>query len=367
MKPFNRSKLAIARILRPLWALLGWFSPRAPEAGEPRRILVFDFHLIGDIVMLTPLLAALRNAYPRAHIALVAGPWAGDILRGLPYVDELLEFSAPWVKVGQGLAAWNNCRRLLNRLRQKPWDLGLEVRGDVRQILLLALAGARRRIGYDFSGGGGLLTDIVASRPGDRHIAADYHRGICEYLGIWHECEYLPKLQLTAAEQHTANACEPFIGVHFGASLALRIPGAAMLDAFIGELVTHSHGPFVVYHLHETPQISQRLLTKLAERGVSATSWRGGLREFICHVSRCRHLFALDSGPAHIAAALGVTVSVIYGPSLPQMTRPLGRSVRIIDGRILPCRPCDQRQCSNRIFQHCFAPPQAWFGMEEIG
>ncbi len=367
MKPFNPGKLALARMLRPLWAVLGWFFPRAPEAGEPRRILVFDFHLIGDIVLLTPLLAALRAAYPRAHIALVAGPWAGEVLRGLPYIDELVEFSAPWVRYRQGLDAWRNCRRLLLRLRQKQWDLGLEVRGDVRQILLLALAGARRRVGYDFSGGGGLLTDVVASRPGDRHIAADYHRRLCEHLGIWHEREYLPKLMLTTAEQLAAGASEPFIGIHFGASLALRVPGEAMLDVFIGKLAAGSRGPFVVYHLHEAPQLSQRLLAKLVECGVSATSWRGSLREFICHVSRCRHLFALDSGPAHIAAALGVTVSVIYGPSLPQMTRPLGRSVRIIDGRDLPCRPCDQRHCRNPSFQQCFAAPQDWLGMEKGG
>lgn len=367
MKPFNRGKLALARMLRPLWAILGWFFPRLPESVEPRRILVFDFHLIGDIVMLTPLLSALRAAYPRAHIALVAGPWASDVLRGLPYVDELVEFSAPWVKVGQGLDAWRNCRRLLFRLRQTPWDLGLEVRGDVRQILLLALAGARRRVGYDFSGGGGMLTDVVASKPGDMHIAADYHRRLCEYLGIWHEREYLPKLLLTEAEQLEANACEPFIGLHFGASLALRIPGEAMLDAFIRDLAAGSRGPYVVYELHEAPQLSQGLLAKLVECGVAATTWKGSLREFIRHVSRCRHLFALDSGPAHIAAALGVTVSVIYGPSLPQMTRPLGRSVRIIDGRDLPCRPCSQRQCRNKIFQQCFAPPREWLGIDQDG
>lgn len=367
MKPFNHRKIALARLLRPLWAVLGLLFPRAPASGEPRSILVFDFHLIGDIVMLTPLLAALRGAYPRAHIALVAGPWAGEVLQGLPYVDELVEFAAPWVKYGQGLGAWRNCLGLLRRLRQQPWDLGVEVRGDVRQILLLALAGARRRVGYDFSGGGGLLTDVVTPGSGDRHIAADYHRRLCEHLGIWREREYLPQLRLTADEQLAASARGPFIGIHFGASLALRIPGEAMLDAFVSGLAAGSRGPFVVYHLREAPQVSQRLLANLGECGVPATSWAGSLREFICHVSRCRHLYALDSGPAHVAAALGVTVSVIYGPSLPEMTRPLGRSVRIIDGRVLSCRPCDQRRCRNKRFQQCFAPPEDWLGTEKEG
>jgi len=367
MKPFNRNKLAIARLLGPLWSLLGLLFPCEPSSGEPRRILVFDFHLIGDIVMLTPLLAALRSAYPRAHIALVAGPWAGEVLLGLPYVDELVEFAAPWVKYGQGLGAWRNCGRLLLRLRQQSWYLGVEVRGDVRQILLLALAGVRRRVGYGFSGGGGLLTDAVASGPEDRHIAADYHRRLCEHLGIWREREYLPHLRLTPDEQIVASVREPFIGIHFGASLALRIPGETMQDAFVSCVATGSHGPFVVYHLREAPHVSQHLLAKLGECGVPVTLWEGSLREFICHVSRCRHFYALDSGPAHIAAALGVTVSVIYGPSLPEITQPLGRSVRIIDGRVLPCRPCDQRRCRNETFQQCFAPPQGWLEEEREG
>ena len=126
MKPFNRSKLALARLLRPLWSLLGRCFAARPGSAEPHRILVFDFHLIGDIVMLTPLLEALRSAYPRAHIALVAGPWAGDILHGLPYVDEHLVFAAPWVRYGQGLVAWREAWRLLRRLRRTPWDLGLK-------------------------------------------------------------------------------------------------------------------------------------------------------------------------------------------------------------------------------------------------
>jgi len=367
MKPFNRGKLLLARMLRPLWNVLGLFFSRAEVTGEPRSILVFDFHLIGDIVMLTPLLAALRDAYPSAHIALVAGPWAGDVLRGLPYVDELVEFAAPWVKYRQGLVAWRNCWKLLRHLRQHHWDLGLEVRGDVRQILLLALSGARRRVGYDFSGGAALLTDVVASGSGHRHIAADYHRSLCEHLGIWRDREYLPQLCLTGDEQLSASKHEIFTGIHFGASLTLRIPGETMLDDFVTALLARSRGPFVVYHLLEAPRVSQHLLRKLGEDGASVTLWKGSLRDFICQLSRCSHLYALDSGPAHIAAALGVKVSVIYGPSLPEMTRPLGGSVRIIDGRILPCRPCDQRSCSNAQYQQCFAPPQAWLETQQAG
>ena len=367
MKPFNRRKLALARLLRPLWTLLGPLFPRAAVAGVPSRILVFDFHLIGDIVMLTPLLAALRGAYPHAHIALVAGPWAGEILRGLPYLDELVEFSAPWVKYRQGLTGWVNCWNLVRRLRQQRWDLGLEVRGDVRQILLLALAGARRRVGYDFSGGAALLTDVVSSAPDHRHIAADYHRGLCQHLGIWREREFLPRLCLTGDEQGAARKLEPFVGIHFGATLPLRIPGEAMLDDFIAHLAAGSRQPVVVYHLREAPSVSRRLLEKLDEYGVAGTSWAGTLRDFICHLSRCSHLYALDSGAAHIAAALGVPVSVIYGPSLPEMTRPLGSSARIVDGHTLPCRPCDQRRCRNPHFQQCFAPPQAWLAGEPPG
>lgn len=350
--------------MRPAWWILGWFFKHSRPVSTPKTILIFDFHLIGDIVWLTPLLRAVREGYPEAGITLVAGSWSQDILKGTSWVDEIVPFSAPWVKYGQGWRGCWRCLLLVKQLRERSWDLGIEIRGDVRQILMLAMSGARRRVGYDLTNGGPLLTDVVPTpspASGLSHVAAHYHRRICEYLGIWQGQDYVPALALTEAER--AEACEypEFVGIHFGASLPLRRPPQALMVAFIERLIKSYNGPLVIYRLSEDPEVSDLLARHLSmEFGIRANVWEGSLRQFVVHLSRCKKLYCLDSGPGHIAAALGVEVTVIYGPSLPDVTRPLGTRVNIVDGLKVVCRPCDQRNCISKRRQECFAEVTKW-------
>jgi len=104
MKTFNSRLVWLAIILEPLWRFLGLFlnSRSCHSELSPKTILVLDFHLIGDIVLLTSFLQVLREAYPSARIVLVAGPWAQELLCGEGFVDEIIPFSAPWVKYKQG-------------------------------------------------------------------------------------------------------------------------------------------------------------------------------------------------------------------------------------------------------------------------
>lgn len=361
----NSRNMQVARLMRPVWWSLGHLFKRSQIAPRPKTVLIFDFHLIGDIVWLTPLLRAVREGYPEARIVLVAGAWAQDILKGTSWIDEIVSFSAPWVKYGQGWRGWWRCLALVKQLRRRSWDLGIEIRGDVRQILMLALSGARRRVGYDLTSGGALLTDVVptpaSAASGLNHVAAHYHRRICEYLGLWQGQDYMPELTLTEAERTEAREYPEFVGIHFGASLPLRRPPQALMVGFIEELIKLYSGPLVIYRLREAPAVSDLLAGHLTTKfGIHATVWEGSLRQFIVHLSRCKKLYCLDSGPGHIAAALGVEVTVIYGPSLPHVTRPLGTKVNIVDGRMPECRPCDQRHCVSKNHQECFAPAAKW-------
>ena len=95
MKPLNLRKAALARLLGPIWWVLGRCVRNAAVPQTPTSILIFDFHLIGDIVLLTQLLRVVRQAYPNAHLVLVAGPWAKEILHGTAWVDEIIPFAAP--------------------------------------------------------------------------------------------------------------------------------------------------------------------------------------------------------------------------------------------------------------------------------
>lgn len=355
MKPINPSLARIAKFFVPVWWLLARLSPGDPAAStdQPSEIVVFDFHLLGDIVLLTPFLAALRAGFPGARITLVAGPWAAELLLGTNLVDALIPFSAPWVKYGQGLGGLIRCAALCRRLRAKRFDLGIEMRGDVRQIMMLWLSGVRRRLGFDFTGGGALLSDVV---PDDGKLAhlAEHHQRMAAYLGIWPEGKtYSPWLKLTEQEARAIRNTPSFVGLHFDASLPLRRFPLAEIQRLMSRLLEHGERLCVFVPPGPTPIWLDELQQGLGKETPAIEFWSGTLREMVVKLASARHVYAMDSGPAHIAAALGVPVTVFFGPAEPDYVRPLGERVRIISRLDVPCRPCDQVRCTHSEFQFC--------------
>lgn len=358
MKKFNSGLVRLALILNPLWRLMGMFlnSGSYNSKLSPKTILVIDFHLIGDIVLLTPFLKVLHDAYPNARITLVAGPWAQELLCGEKLVDEIISFSAPWVKYKQGWRGWVITWRLLRRLRRESWDMGIEVRGDIRQILLLAFTGTRRRVGFDFTGGGALLTDVVPDDGSIVHLAV-HHQRIAEYLGIWPSSkEYIPFLRLTNEETEQAKQVFPYVGIHFGASFPLRKFSKEDAINLIREVAEFTSLPLILFYGPGEIDDAKGLLDSLDISLIKRLRiWEGSLREFIVTASRSEYFFCMDSGPAHIVAALGIPETVFFGPNRPEYVKPLGGNIRIVENKEVYCRPCNQKQCTNKLGRICMS------------
>ena len=145
----------------------------------------------------------------------------------------------------------------------------------------------------------------------------------------------------------------PFIGFHFGASAPLRrLPvdeAALLINSFAGtkeRLVVFAADDLHAY----IEDLRAALLPAVLER---LQTWRGSLRELIVTMSRASHVYAMDSGPAHIAAALGVPTTVFFGPSRPEYTAPIGDNVKIAMIGDMKCRPCDHYHCTNPTFHAC--------------
>lgn len=361
MKFINPRLAALARRVDPLWRLLAPLLPRpTPGAGLPRHVLVVDLHLLGDIVMLVPLLRVLRRCQPQARITLLAGPWSRAILDGAGLVDEHIDCEAPWVRRQRGLAGWRALARAVRRLRRGAggaadgWDWGIDVRGDVRNILLLALAGARRRVAFDFTGGGALLTDVVPDDGSYRHII-EHHADLLRALGMPMLAEErVPRLPVPAQRPpRPVPAPSPLVGFHFGASFALRRVPIAEAAALVGALTGPGEVPLLI-DAPDTRESNSALLARLSpELAARARRWEGGLRELMGLLSYLDRIYAVDSGPAHLAAALGTPTTVFFGPSLSVDARPLGAHVRIVERSDVACRPCDRIHCTNPNFQEC--------------
>jgi heptosyltransferase-2/heptosyltransferase-3 len=81
--------------------------------------------------------------------------------------------------------------------------------------------------------------------------------------------------------------------------------------------------------------------------------WQGNLGELMVFLKTLDQFFAMDSGPAHLAAALGTDTTVFFGPHLSMAVRPRGQNVTVVERGDVRCRPCDQHRCTNPKRQEC--------------
>src|SRR5208337_1579317 len=325
----------IARLLR----LRHLEAARTP----PRSILLVDLHLIGDMVMLIPLLRVIRRYHPNAHLGLIAGPWGPTILADTGLVDEFISLRAPWVSKGRGVEGIGAVLRAIRASRARVWDWGIDVRGDARNILLLALARAKRRVAFDFTGGAALLTDVVPDDGVIRHII-EHHAALARHLGMTMTSEeQIPVLGRAADNRRTTRDVRRRIGFHFGASMVLRrMPlqeACALILSFKDQEDTH----LILIDATDIRDLNSALVDRWpAKCAATIERWQGSLREFMTCLKTLDKFYAMDSGPAHLAAALGVDTTVFFGPNPSTAVRPRGSNVTVIERRDMPCRPCDE-------------------------
>jgi ADP-heptose:LPS heptosyltransferase len=354
----NNVRLAsLSRRLDPLWWLIARMlrlKPHATAPAVPRSILLVELHLLGDMVMLIPLLRVIRRHHPDAHVGLLAGPWARDILESTGLVDEFIMLRAPWVAKGQGLRGMVGLMRAIRTVRSRTWDWGIDVRGDVRNALLLALSRAKRRVAYDFTGGAALLTDVVPDDGVLRHII-EHHEALALALSMPMTAdERIPTLRFNEPTESAARASRRRVGLHFGASLALRRMPLQEARALLSSLRDNENADLILVDSPEIHALNTALIQELpAQQAGRIERWRGSLNEFVAFLATLDEFYAMDSGPAHLAAALGVHTTVFFGPHLSRAVRPMGSNVSVVERDDIACRPCDQHRCTNVLYQQC--------------
>jgi len=345
-RTITRKKLAAigaldvaARAMHAVW------RPPAPRPGVPRSFLVLEPWGIGDVILSTALLRALRANYPGAQIALLAKSYAKDLLANSGLVDEVIPFDFPWTafsgKLTPGKYVPSEFRKLIRQLRARDFDVSLDARRDIRSNAITYLAGARRRIGYDFGGGAHLLTDVLPSGTQNEHKVSDW-LALLAPLGFRNEVSYAPSLTVTEAELADArrriamlglSTEKPIVGIHPGASNAVRRWNPQRFAAVVDRLVEERGVQVLLFEEREGDS-----------REITPRHWvrriKSDLRCFMSLVSHCDLLLCSDSGPMHIANALGVPVTALFGPQRREWYGPRGERDRVVQIDEMPCRPC---------------------------
>jgi len=346
--PVTRSKRFILGLLDGIGAaaspLLNKLWPPRRDNGAPvKRILVIEFWLIGDVVLATPMLRALRHRFPNAEITLLGKPHAEELLRGTGLADNVITFDFPWTANTSKYRPDRYDRRLIRdlirRLREENFDLTIDCRMDVRSNAIAYATGAPKRIGYDFGGGGFLLSHALPASPNTRHKAHDWLT-LLQPLddGRWNAGapatpedlgkRFPPRLQVSDAEKLEAKVRlrslgvqdgEPLVGIHPGAS---RPRGRWSLDdfAWVADSLASRYGANCLIFVDPEGYGEQMPLR------AEAHFVRASLREMMALMTHCDVFICNDSGPMHIADALGVPVVGIFTTGNPVWHRPFGEN-----------------------------------------
>ena len=304
-----------------------------------RRILVIEPWNIGDVVLVTPLLRALRDRFPDAKISLLAKNHAQTILEGSGLVDEVIVFDLPWTasrrKYPLGASTLRQMRALVRKLRSEKFDVTLDARMDIRSNLLAALTRAPRRIGYAIGGGGWLLTHSLPARRQRTHKIDDWLDLLALLPGKEAKrapVSRLPYLAMSDSERATAELSvkgvvgrtRPRIGYHPGGSHPAKrwpLPHFEKLIRILGDTVGGSHILFLGPGEAEPDNLPRDSVVR-----------RGSLRDLMAAMTCCDVLVCNDSGPMHIADALGIPVVAVFEIGNPQWYGPSGPRATVVSG-----------------------------------
>jgi heptosyltransferase-2 len=312
---------------------------RSPDSIQ--RILVIEPWNIGDVILATPLLRALRTRYPKSEISLLAKPHASDLLKHSGLVDEVIPCDLPWTasanKYRMSRPIVGGMRSLVHALRHRHFDVTLDARMDTRSNILAAATGAPHRIGYDIGGGGWLLTEALPSDRDGSHKIDDWLSLLDLMPGGGQSRasnnRELPTLAITEEERAAASAYlsiggaerSPVIGYHPGGSHPGKRWPRERFEELLRELSTSYGGTHIVF---------------LGPDEQGASTWPGAvvsrpdLRQLMAQIACCDVLVCNDSGPMHIADALGVPVVALFEMGNPQWYGPCGPRATVIKGEL---------------------------------
>ena len=344
--------------------LLGWpRTSRTANTATPRRILLLRMEKVGDLVMVLDAIGLVRALAPDATIDLVVGSWNRPLAGLIRSVDSIETLDVPWIAAkGRGLS-WGALMARAKAWRSKDYDLAINFEPDIRSNLLLALSGARRRVGFLSGGGGSALTDAIAPDP-QAHIADNAKALVARAFASvpTSVAQDFSPARLNIPESARRTAAELIGTPKHGAPLVGIQPATGrrikewdpVRFAEVGAELARTRGAWVVLIGSGSDKPVLDAVRAAWPRDVPLTQLPAGVDLIVLAavLERLTLFITGDTGPMHLAAAVGTPVLAIFGPSLPTRYAPLSARSKIV--RIdIHCSPCNlMRQPPARCVGH---------------
>src|SRR5215217_7712804 len=331
--------------------------------SDPRKILVVQPSWVGDAVMATPTLRAIRELYPAAHVSYLMRRYVKPVYSGMPWADQLLTYRTGKTKAKAGKGQFFD---LAARLRAAHFDLAILLPNSFQSALVCRMARIKKVVGYERDGRGFLLSDkLLPTKEHGKFVPTPiikYYMGLAHSLGsssrdLRMELFVTPGEVRDAREVLFRGGLDPDLerpasqgrpplillkpGAAFGAAKLWKAEYFAELaDRFVDELgatVLISAAPKERSIVESVKRHMRHAPVDLSNKGVDL----GSLKEI---VRRCDLMVTNDTGPRHIAAAMDVPVVTVFGPTHPEWTEIYYPKERQVAVKVF-CGPCQKKSC----------------------
>jgi heptosyltransferase-1 len=340
-------------------------NPREKQKTDPsriQRILLIRLRRIGDVVLTTPAITALRKGFPQANITYVIDEPYRELVEGHPDLDRVIVLPKH--------LGFKEFRKHLRPIRRDAYDAVIDFHGGPRASLLTFFSGARLKIGYRIKYKS-LVYDIKLPRePEEGYFhSVENHVNLVKALGVYPPS--IPSLSLPPPKPSEAenirrfireNALEnsKIITLHISAGNEFRDWGAKRLVRLIALLSQVPQTNIVLIGSGED-RLTEEEIKKTSETPFLSLVNRINLRELRELVSLSSLFVGPDSGPMHIAATTATPIVAYFGPTLPAHFGPWKARSTLLE-KDLDCRPCRQRQCIHEDFRclHTISPEEVY-------
>jgi lipopolysaccharide heptosyltransferase II len=316
------------------------------------KIMIRATNWVGDAIMALPALRAVRAKFPDAQIAIVARPYVADIYRGQGICDELVAYDPSGEHRG-----WKGRQRLAKELRARRFDVALLLQNAFDAAWLVWRAGIPQRIGYARDGRSLLLTKAipVPNRGAIRAHEKFYYLELLRRAG-WieafeddtHIALQVPIADRQRAEQTLVNAgARPNrlrVAVGAGASYgsAKCWPPERFAKVLDG-IAADTNADVILFGTAAEVPVSTAIASELQRPPIDLTG-KTPIAELPALLSQCHLFLGNDSGAMHVAAAVGLPVVAVFGPTDPEGTAPVTPRATIVQQKPY-CSPCFLRRC----------------------
>src|SRR5438093_3545398 len=335
------------------------------RAKKLEKILIRGPNWVGDAVLAIPAIRAIRARFPEAEITLLVRPFVSGLFATAPFIDKVWSEPKP--------SSLADSIRITREIRNRQFDMALLLPNSFESALMILLGGVPKRIGYATDGRQWMLTDAVTAVSESRH-QMQYYLDLVKVISATVESPSI-EIEATRHERDTARKLLATEGIAYSAPFLALSPGAAYgtakrwhEDRFanVADNLARELG-FCVAVIGS--EMERSIATRICERMASPTAVLAGktsLETLIGVLAESSLMITNDSGPMHIAAALGVPTVAIFGSTDETVTGPYGLRTRIVKHPVesSPCLvrhcPIDHR-CMNGVTVH-----EVWWAARDL-